>query len=232
MQTKILGAFAEYIVIPAHIVIQNLFHKPEGLSFEEAAWMEPLACVVHSMSSVTIHKGDMVLIVGAGPIGLLHLLLAKQNGAKVIISGLEHDRLELAKSLGADFAIPPSMLADTVKDATDGFGVDSVFECTGQTEVWEQSVDYVRSGGTVVLFGGCKQGTTVSYDTYRIHYSEISLKGIFHFTPDNVKEAHRLLTDRLIDVRPLTSGIYPLEEIREAFEKLSYGQGIKYVIAP
>jgi L-iditol 2-dehydrogenase len=232
MDTKILGSFAEYIVIPAHIVLQNMFHKPQALSFEEAAWMEPLACVVHSIRSSGVGPDDSVLIMGAGPIGLLHLLIAKQKGARVIICGLERQRLELAGALGADFAILPSDLPDTLHKATGGFGVDCVFECTGQPAVWEQSADYARRGGSVILFGGCKQGTKVSYDTYRIHYDEITLRGIFHYTPADVREAYKLLRDRAIDVKALISGRHRLEDIREPFEKLSRGEGIKYAIIP
>jgi L-iditol 2-dehydrogenase len=138
MDTKVLGAFAEYILLPSHIVKQNLFHKPANLSFEEAALLEPLSCVVHGMHGLNIKKGDRVLIIGTGPIGLLHLSLAKLKGAKVIITGLEHERLKLAKGLGADITVLPSGLLSAIDDVTDGLGMDFVFECTGQIEGEEQ----------------------------------------------------------------------------------------------
>ncbi|MGO9951765.1 MAG: zinc-dependent alcohol dehydrogenase [Dissulfurispiraceae bacterium] len=232
MNTKILGAFAEHIVIPQHILRQNVYIKPPHLSFEEAAFLEPLACVVHGLAGLDIKRGDSVLIVGTGPIGLLHLILAKLKGARVTITGLEHQRLQLAQTLGADEIPMPSMLVDGIETATGGLGFDYVFECTGQLEIWENAVNYVRRGGTVILFGGCKQGTVVMYDTYRIHYDEITLKGIFHFTPADVKEAYKLLSSGVINVRPLISGRYPLNNIREPFNRLSRGDGIKFALIP
>lgn len=231
MNSKVLGAFAEYILLPAHIVKQNLFHKPDGLPYEEAAFLEPLSCVVHSMADLAVRKGDRVLIIGAGPIGLLHLLLAKLKGAEVIITGLEQERLNLARALGADRTVSPDDVTGAVKEFTDGLGVDFVFECTGQANVWEDSVTHVRRGGTVILFGGCKSGTTVTYDTYRLHYDEITLKGVFHFTPLDVKKAYGLLQGTL-DVSPLISGSYSLSELKIPLEKLSKGEGIKYAIIP
>ncbi len=231
MNSKVLGAFAEYILLPAHVVKQNLFHKPDGLPYEEAAFLEPLSCVVHSMADLAIRKGDRALIIGAGPIGLLHLLLSKLKGAEVIITGLEQERLALARNLGAHMAVAPGELINALREFTGGMGVDFVFECTGQVSVWEDSVSYVRKGGTVILFGGCKSGTTVTYDTYRLHYDEITLKGVFHFTPGDVKKAYGLLSGAL-DVSPLISGSYKLSELKTPFEKLSRGEGIKYAIIP
>jgi len=232
MHTKILGAFAEQIIIPQHIVMQNLLHKPPQLSFSEAAFLEPLACVVHGMRGLNIKKGDSVLIIGTGSIGLLHLLLAKLKGARVMITGLERERLETARHLGADKITLPAQLVENIAILTAGLGFDYVFECTGQVTVWEDAVNYTRRGGTVILFGGCKQGTVASYNTYRIHYDEITLKGIFHFTPADVKESYKLLSDGMINVTSLISGNYPLEKIHEPFEKLSRGEGIKYAIMP
>ncbi len=231
MKTKVLGAFAEYILLPSHVVKQNLYHKPDNLSFEEAAFLEPLSCVVHSMESLDITRGDRVLIIGAGPIGLLHLLLAKLKGAEVIITGLEEERLKLAKDLSADMAVVPSGLVNALREFTGGLGVDYVFECTGQAGVWEDSVHYVRRGGTVILFGGCRSGTRVSYDAYRLHYDEITLKGVFHFTPRDVKTAYGLLLGP-VRVSPLISGSFPLTELSIPFEKLSEGKGIKYAVIP
>jgi L-iditol 2-dehydrogenase len=105
MHTKVLGAFAEYIMLPSHIVRQNVFHKPKNLSFEEAAFLEPLSCVVHSVEPLRIKKGDSVLIIGAGPIGLLHVLLLKRKGAKVAVADIKKERVQIAKKIGADFAI-------------------------------------------------------------------------------------------------------------------------------
>ena len=231
MATKVMGAFAEYIVLPSHIVRQNLFHKPPRLGFEEAAFLEPLACVVHGMRGLDITRGSTVLIIGTGPIGLLHLLLAKKKGAKALMTGLEQKRLSFARKLGADAAVHPQKLDAAIRKFTDGLGVDFVFECTGQVSVWESSVNYVRRGGAVVLFGGCKSGTTVTYDTFRLHYDELTLKGVFHFMPEDVKTAYDLLKKGL-DVSPHISGRYPLGKIPVALEKLSRGEGIKYAIIP
>lgn len=232
MNSKVMGAFAEYILLPEHVVKQNLFHKPATLRFEEAAFLEPLSCVVHGMSGLNLKKKDTVLIIGAGPIGLLHLLTAKSMGSKVIITGLEQERLKLAKALGADVVLSSADLMNGVKESTGGIGADFLFECTGQLDVWEKSVNYVRRGGTVVLFGGCKAGTEVVFNTYRLHYDEITLKGTFHFTPQDVRVAYRLLKNKKIKVSRLITKSYPLNEIFNAFESLAKAEGIKYAIRP
>jgi len=232
MDTKVLGAFAEYILLPPHIVKQNVFHKPGNLTFKEAAFLEPLSCVVHGMQELKIKEREKALIIGAGPIGLLHLLLLKNKGADVIITGLEKKRLALAKKLGASVAVTPDNLANAINKFTAGLGVDYVFECTGQPDIWQSSVNYVRRGGTVILFGGCKSGTTVTYDTGRLHYDEITLKGVFHFTPDDVRQAYTLLKSRKIKVSKLITGEYPLKDTEKAFLKLTKGKGIKYAIIP
>jgi len=232
MSTKVLGAFSEYLLLPRHVVKQNVFKKPKTMGFSEAAFLEPLACVVHGMEPLGIKKNDTVFIIGAGPIGLLHLILAKSKGAKVMITGLEEERLKTAKKLGADLVFDPSQTIKSVRDFTEGIGVDFIFECTGQPDIWEAAVEYVRKGGTVVLFGGCKSGAIVKFNAERLHYDAITLKGTFHFTPHDVAKAFGLLTEKKIDVRKLISGTYPLRDIKDVFAKLAKGEGIKYVLTP
>jgi L-iditol 2-dehydrogenase len=242
MHTKVLGAFAEYILLPSHVVRQNVFHKPKNLSFEEAAFLEPLSCVVHSVDPLRIKKGDSVLILGAGPIGLLHLLLLKRKGAKVAVADIKEERLKIAKKLGADFVVKSDNLTSPFLPPLrppllrggwgGGIGFDYVFECTGMPDVWEASVNYVRRGGTVILFGGCKSGTRVTYDAGRLHYDEITLRGVFHYTPSDVKKAYKLLREGKLGVSKLISGRCSLQHTQEAFEKLSEGAGIKYAIIP
>lgn len=230
MDTKVLGAFSEYMLLPSHIVKRNLYHKPEELSFEEAAFLEPLSCVVHGLRSLKLRKTDLVLIIGAGPIGLLHLLLLKQRGSHVAITARRKERLEMAKQLGADLVIDAADLEMTLRDFTEGLGFDVVIECTGQLEVWMASINYVRRGGMVILFGGVKSGTKVCFDTHRLHYDEINIKGVFHFTPDDVRKAAEILRD--IKVSQLITARFPLSEITSAFERLSRGEGLKYAIIP
>ncbi len=232
MSEKVLGAFSEYILLPERVVKQNVFRKPESLSYKEAAFLEPLSCVVHGMEPLGLSKRDTVFIIGAGPIGLLHLLLAKTKGARVIMTGLEEERLKTAKKLGADLAFDPSQTIKSVRDFTGGIGADYVFECTGQPAIWEASTDYVRRGGTVILFGGCRAGTAVRFSAERLHYDEITLKGTFHFTPQDVKTAFLLLRNKAIDVRKLISGTYPLKDIQVVFSRLAKGEGVKYALAP
>lgn len=230
MNTKVLGSFSEYLLLPEHIVKRNLYRKPKELSFEEAAFLEPLSCVVHGIRSMDLNTGDSVLIMGAGPIGLLHLLLLKERGLKVAITARRKERLEIARQLGADLAIEAANLQKALRDFTDSLGVDVVIECTGQLEVWKDSINYVRRGGTVILFGGVKSGTEICYDTHRLHYDEINLKGVFHFTPEDVRKAIRILSK--IKISQLITGHFPLTEITSVFEKLSRGDGLKYAITP
>lgn len=232
MNTKILGAFAEFIILPSHILKQNAFRKPKNLSFEEASFLEPLSCVVHGMSSLDITKGDRVLVIGAGPIGLLHLLLLREKGAMVSVVDIHPRRLRMARRFRAEATFQPEQIESAIKKLTGGLGFDAVFECTGNPEVWENSVYYVRKGGSIVLFGGCKEGTRVSYSADRLHYDEITLKGSFHYTPYDVRKAYRLLSSRRINVSQLISGKYSLRQVKKAFLKLDRGEGIKYAIIP
>ncbi|MGB9716809.1 MAG: alcohol dehydrogenase catalytic domain-containing protein [Thermodesulfovibrionales bacterium] len=228
IDTKALGAFSEYIVLPSHIVKQNVFHKPKNISFQEAAFLEPLSCVVHSIEPLNIKKGDSVLIMGAGPIGLIHLILLKRKRAKVAVSDINEERLNIAKRLGADFVIPPT---PPLKNRVEG-GFDFIFECTGKLEVWAESLNYLRRGGTLILFGGCEKGTKVTYDTYRLHYDELTIKGSFHYTPEDVKKAYHLICKGKLGLSRLISGRYSLNDLQSVFEKLSKGEGLKYAIIP
>ncbi|MCX8031442.1 MAG: alcohol dehydrogenase catalytic domain-containing protein [Thermodesulfovibrionales bacterium] len=230
METKILGAYAEYILIPSQIVKQNLYHKPSNLSFEEAATLEPLSCVVHSIDGLNL-KGNKSLIIGCGPIGFLHLLCLKLKGSQVLMTGLEMERLQLAKELGADMVTAPSDLDMALEDFSEGLGVDYVFECTGQLDVWERSIRYVRRGGQIILFGGTKKDLIVTYDTYRLHYDEITLRGSFHFKPKDVKKAFELLYNGL-KVGFLITDRFGLTDLSVAFKKLAKGKGLKYAIIP
>jgi L-iditol 2-dehydrogenase len=232
MDTKVLGAFAEYMLLPSYILRQNVFHKPENLTFEEAAFLEPLSCVVHGMESLDIKKSDHALIIGAGSIGLLHLLLLKEKGVTVTVTDKHNNKLRIAKKLGADFVLKPEKIENKIKSITNGIAFDYVFECTGMPEVWEKSVNYVRKGGTVILFGGCKSGTTVTYNTGRLHYDEITLKGTFHYTPSDVKKAYKILCEGRLGVSRLISGSYPLKQTQKAFNRLIKGVGLKYAIIP
>jgi L-iditol 2-dehydrogenase len=232
MKTKVLGAFAEYVLLPSHIVKQNVFLKPKNLSFEEAAFLEPLSCVVHGIESVRVKEKDNSLVIGAGPIGLLHLLLLKKKGANVTVMDKHGEKLRVAKDLGADYTVIAARKDDRRKNVKSLPGFDHVFECTGIPEVWEDSVNYVSKGGTVILFGGCKSGTKITYDAGRLHYDEITIKGTFHFSPSDVKKAYRLLCEGSIAVSKLISGRYPLSQTQKAFALLSKGIGIKYAIVP
>jgi L-iditol 2-dehydrogenase len=234
MRTKVLGAFAESILLPEHVVRHHVFKKPKNLSFPEAAFLEPLSCVMHSINSTGLFRRDTAVIIGAGAIGLLHLLVLKSMGLKVIVIEKQRARLKNALGLQADVAINPDRKQPLkkIKAATENIGADIVFECTGNPDAWEKAVLFVRKGGTVILFGGCKEGTKVCYDAGRVHYDEITLKGVFHYRPSDVNQAYQMLTKRKINVKKLISKEYPLVNLDRALRKLISGEGIKYAIIP
>ena len=230
MDTKVLGAFGQYVLLPRRIVQVNTYHKPKALSFEEAAFLEPLSCVVHGVERLEAGgKGENALIFGAGPIGLLHLVLLKAKGLRAAVCDPGPARLRLSKKLGADAAFRP----EDAKKAVERFaplGADYVIECTGRREVWQSAPEYARRGAKIMLFGGLKEGMQVAWPSHRLHYDELTLMTSFHFCPRDVRLAVRLLSERRIDVKPLISGICTLAGAERALGRLALGRGIKYVI--
>lgn len=220
METKVLGAFSEYLLLPSNLVEQNLLHKPKQLAFEEAALLEPLACVVHPYSRLNMENIENALVIGAGPIGLMHLAYLKAKGINVSVMDISRERLAIAEKMGADKASYPSV------------NFDLVVECTGRKKVWEDSLNYVRRGGNVMLFGGCASGTEVTYSAHRLHYDELNLIGSFHYTPEDVKTAFHALSEKELDLSPLISGEFRLDETEKAFLLLKEGKGIKYALKP
>jgi L-iditol 2-dehydrogenase len=230
------GAFAEYIRVPARIVNTNLYEIPSDLRYEEAALLEPLACVVLGNEAASISPGDTVVIAGGGgPIGLMHLQLARHNGARqAVVIDLKDSRLQLAEELGATHTINPACEdpVQGVKDLTEGRGADVVIETAGVPEVWQLSLQLVRNGGTAVMFGGCPGGCQVSVDTDRIHYGELTIRGVFHHTPKTVARALQLLSDRVVKADSLITARVPLKDTQKALEKVISGEAIKMAINP
>jgi L-iditol 2-dehydrogenase len=230
------GAYAEYIKVPARMVFVNMQEIPESVSFEEAAITEPLACVLHGVEQANVKLGDTVAIIGAGPIGLLHLLTVKKMGAgRTIMIDLIDERLGFAEKLGADVTINSGRenVEARIKELTGWYGADVAIEAIGLPATWEQALKLARKGGTVLEFGGCPPGTEVKLNAEMLHYGELTVMGTFHTTPLHFRKALNLIAARTIDVRPLVTRKMKLENIKEAFETLSTSKSeIKIGIIP
>jgi len=233
---RLSGAFAEYVEIPSPIVEQNLLPIPSYVSYKEAALVEPLACVVHGIEESGIKLGDTVVVNGAGPIGLMYIQLAKLKGAKVIATDIKEERLRVAQKLGADKLIDASLVDDqveAVRNLTEKKrGADVAIEAVGLPEVWEKTIKMARKGGIVNLFGGCASGTKITIDTKLLHYSELTLKGIFHHTPQYVKRALNLISQGSIDANSLITDEFPLSDFPHVLSMMINHQGIKIAVIP
>jgi L-iditol 2-dehydrogenase len=235
MDNMVLGAYAEYVKLPAEIVETNMYSKAASLSYAEAALLEPLSCVVHAIDRLALRADDSILIIGAGAISLLHVLVLRSMGLEQItVLGRRSYRAAAAQRAGAQVIVEsdPEAARARVLAGTGGRGADVVIECTGQPAVWEQAIHFVRRGGTVVLFGGCPSGTRVSFDTARLHYDQITVVSPFHFTPRDVEKARRLLAEGTVDGKPLITDTYRFPDLDQVLALLKQGQGIKYALVP
>ncbi len=199
------GAFAEYLLLPERFVSRSTYRIPEGLSFPHAAMTEPLACVLHGveaceLSSVTGGGSAEIIIYGAGPIGLLFTATLSRLDHRVILADPNPERLEVGRLLGAAECVrvgrDGNQSALVCKLTRNGEGAHVVVDCTGVPAVWEDALASVRSGGLVNLFGGCAPGSRVTLDTHRVHYSELTVKGVYHHRPENVRDALALLAGK------------------------------------
>jgi len=233
---RLSGAFAEYIDVPAPIVEQNLLEIPDGVSFRDAALLEPLACVVHGFERSGVQPGDTVVVNGAGPIGLMFVRLASRKAGRIIVTDVRDDRLDRAKRLGAATTLNVAAIDDPAAAvralANDGRGPDVAIECVGLPATWETTIRMVRKGGIANLFGGCAAGTTITVDTALIHYSEVQLRGVFHHAPRYVRRALELIADGTVTSDALVTAALPLASLSAVLERLVSQDEIKTAVMP
>jgi L-iditol 2-dehydrogenase len=232
------GAYAEYVLVTPPMSLQEMPLVPEGLAPEVAAMTEPFACAYHGTIESEIKLGDQVVVLGCGPIGLMFVSLAKMSGAWVIATDGVQGRLDAASKVGADVIINIKEVEDpveAVKSLTaNSAGVDVAIEAVGLPEAWEQALYMIRPGGLVTFFGGCKSGTTVSFDTAFIHYQEARMQGVFNYHhPEHFHEAFRLIQRGALDPEVFISDHAPLADTEKIYQKLLAGyEGIKVAIHP
>ncbi|HKV54433.1 MAG TPA: alcohol dehydrogenase catalytic domain-containing protein [Candidatus Binataceae bacterium] len=235
MGKMVMGGYADYLLVGAHVIARNAFRKPADLPFEEAALLEPLACVVHAQEMARAEKFETVLIIGAGPFGLLHMMALRAQGVhEVVIAGRGAQRLEWAGQLGADRVIDvrQSGAEEAISRLNQGHGPDLVIECTGQLAGWQDAFTRVRRGGRVVLFGGCPLNTTFSVDTRRMHYDNLTLLAPFHFRPRDVRKAFELLRERRLGAGRIVNARRRLSQLGEVFAMLERGSVLKCAVIP
>ena len=221
---------AEYKLVPA----RALFVVPSELSFEEASLAEPISCVVHSVRKVQPELGDDVVVIGAGPMGLLNLLVLKRRGARVIVCELDASRREKARQLGADLVLDPhdGSFSDQVRDVTDGHGADAIVAAVGSAAVNSLAFEMVGKTGRVVLFASAHPSPALDVDHNLIHKSEVDVLGVEGKTVQDFAIAVRLLSRRLIDVRPLIDRTVPLCDFETAFELAIRPDTYRVVVTP
>src|SRR5712692_1893561 len=232
------GAYAEYLLVPERIVRQNLYRLAPHTSLIAAALTEPLACALHGVDASEIVQGDTVVILGSGALGLLLAAISKLHASRVIITGHGTQRLALAQHLAVDEVIDVGAMSSqeqyiAVRNATEAQrGADVVIEAVGTPETWTLATRLARPGGLVNFFGGCPSGTAVTLETRPLHYSELTLKGVFHHTPTYFAQALELIQGQQIDVEALVTARLPLTSTLEALELLLRKQGVKYALIP
>ncbi|MCC6395293.1 MAG: zinc-binding dehydrogenase [Bryobacterales bacterium] len=230
------GAYAEFIRIPKRIVDRNLYVIPDHVTYQDAALIEPLACVMRGLEECDLHGVETIAVIGLGPIGLMFVRLAKVFGARVIAIGRRVAQLERAARMGATDLLctaDPIDHAAAVRDLTAGRGADVAIEAVGTPETWQLAARLVRRGGVVNFFGGCPSDSAVALDTSLLHYSEITCKASFHHTPGHIRKALDAVSRGDITARDFVNREEPLSNLLEVMRHLmSHNGHMKTAIIP
>lgn len=231
------GAFADYMLINREAIQQgNVVKLPKDFPLTQAALAEPLSCCLNGQEAVNLTAGDVVLVVGAGPIGMMHARLAKLRGARtVIVSELSENRLRVAEDLGADVAVNPTeaSLEEVVRRHTGGEGADVIIVAAPSPKAQEESLQLAARQGRVNFFGGLpKDRPHIEFDSNQVHYKQLIVTGT---TGSNVRQYRTtmdLLVHRRIDLAPLVGATLPLAAIHEAFERAEAGEEMRILVEP
>jgi alcohol dehydrogenase/L-iditol 2-dehydrogenase len=220
------GAMRRFVPVPARI----LHRMPEGMTFEQAALTEPCCVAFNTVSgNVRIRPGDRIVVLGPGPIGILSGAIARLSGAEVAVVGLEQDlaRLEVSRAYDCE---PIVGNASEWAQAVDGFGADGVVDATGVSAALSTALDLVRPGGWISKVGWGPQPLNFSLD--RLVQKNVTLQGSFSHNWPIWERVIALLAEGTLDVQPITGGVWPLAQWREAFETMHSGKIVKAVLNP
>jgi len=227
------GAFAEYVRIPEDAVKQGNMVELSDLSYEEAALAEPLSCVYNAFQIYDVQPGDIVLVIGAGPIGMMHGKLAAMAGAsKIIINDISKERLELVKEVEPRFEVS---LGDDIRDfsreISRGRGIDITVTACPSPDAQIMALELAAVNGRVSFFGGLpKDRSKVPLDTNLVHYKQIRISGTTRQNLSQYRKCIDLMTSGVIDVKPLITSRHSLDSIMEGYTELMSGMGIKHAI--
>lgn len=232
------GGFAPYLIVPREVLaVDGLNRIPENVSFAEASVAEPFACAINAQEIVDVHKDDVVVVVGSGPIGCLHVRLARARGAaKVFLVELSRERLDLAAAVvKPDAAICASEVdpVAAVKELTDGRGPSVVITAAASGAAQEQALQMLAPQGRVSFFGGLpKDKPTITLDSNLVHYRELTIVGANGSSPEHNRRALAHIADGSVPVADLITHRLPLEHVADGIEIVRTGVGIKVTIEP
>ncbi len=231
------GGMAEHVVVPARALERgHVIKTPPDLAPEHAALAEPVSCAVNSLGQCDLEQGDTVLVLGAGPMGLMNACVAQSLGAgKIILSEVNDTRLAQANGFGFDVLINPtkSDLAECVMSETDGNGADIAIVAAPAAAPQEQAVNLVRKRGTVVLFASLpKDNSKITVDSRPIHYGELRVVGTSDSAPAHVEKAVELIASGQVPAAKLATHTLPLDQIHQAFQLMETGEALRVVLQP
>lgn len=232
------GGFAEFMVVPTNVMrVDGLNRIPDDLGFAEASMAEPLACVLNGQELARVATGDVVVIVGSGPIGCLHVRLARARGAsRVILIDMNGDRLAQAAAIvHPDVAIDSSATDPiaAVLAATGGRGADVVITAAASGTAQEQGLQMLARRGRLSLFGGlAKDAPNITVDANLVHYRELTIVGVNGSSPAQNKQALKLIASGAVPVTDLITHRLPLDRVLDAIDIVARGEAIKVTIEP
>jgi L-iditol 2-dehydrogenase len=231
------GAFAEFVRIPAQAALQgNVMPIREGVDPGVAALIEPFACVLRGQNALNIRPGDVVLVIGAGPIGIMHTKLARLSGAaRVLVSEPVEMRREQAGRMGADRTIDPSRedLAAVVAEESGGNGADVIIVAAPVHQAQEQALQLASIGGRINFFGGLpKDRPAIQFDSNLVHYKELIVTGTTACSTGDCRRAAEIVNSGKIDLSDLVSRRFPLSQAVQAFAAAADRSSLKIVLEP
>jgi L-iditol 2-dehydrogenase len=231
------GGFAEFMRVPRKVLDRDGLNRvPDHVPFEAASLTEPLACVLNGQEIAQVGTGDVVAVLGAGPIGCLHVRLARARGASsIILADVNERRLELSLRARPDIVIDSAKedAVDAVRKATDGRGADVVITATGAGAAQEQALEMAAARGRISLFGGLpRDNSVIRFDSNLVHYRELIVVGAYGSAPRHNRAALELISTGAVEVEDLITHRVPLDRVRDAIDIVTSGEGLKVVVEP